>query len=337
LLPVRETEIGELPYGRTKAVNYYLGIDGGGSKTTCAVGDETAELAKVTTGPSNITRVGESRTRESLREAISQACAAAHIDPRQIGYACVGIAGAGREDIASAVGKVVAELTPAKIEVVGDMEIALQAAFGVGPGVVVIAGTGSIAYGRDAHGRTTRAGGWGFAVSDEGSAHWIGRAAVSSLLRAVDEAGNGDQSPAEAPPFLRGLRVAWNISSIGEMVRIANSNPDFAELFPAVLASADAGDAVARGVLALAAAELAQLAGIVVRRLFGDDNASPIPLAIVGGVFRHAATVREVFQNAVCAANPEVHVNPEIVEPVRGALQRARKAGREAAWERNER
>jgi len=311
-------------------VSYYLGIDGGGSKTTCVVGDETSQLATVTTGRSNIIRVGKSCARKSLHDAISQACAAGRIDPRQIDYACVGVAGAAREEIASAIRTIVAELTPAKIEVVGDMEIALEAAFGVGPGVIVIAGTGSIAYGRDAHGRTARAGGWGFAVSDEGSAHWIGRTAVASLLRAIDKGEKeGQISGEEVSPFFRGLQAAWNISSIGELVRIANSNPDFAELLPAVLAAADARDAVAQHVLALAAAELAQLAGIVVRRLFGAHAASPVPLAIVGGVFRHAATVREVFQNAICAANPKVRVNGDIVEPVRGALQRARRAGRE--------
>jgi glucosamine kinase len=310
-------------------VTYYLGIDGGGSKTTCAVGDKTSPLATVTTGPSNIIRVGESCARKSLYDAISQACLAAHIDPRQIDYACVGVAGAGREEIAGAVRKIVAEFTPAEIEVVGDMEIAMEAAFDARPGVIVIAGTGSIAYGRDAHGRSARAGGWGFAVSDEGSAHWIGRASVAGLLRSIDDGEKEDRNSAGATPFFRELQAAWNISSIGELVRIANSNPDFAELFPAVLAAADAGDAVAQRILGLAAAELAQLAGIVVRRLFGAHNASHVPLAIVGGVFRHAATVREAFQDTICAANPAVRVNPEIVEPVRGALQRARKVGRE--------
>ena len=70
---------------------------------------------------------------------------------------------------------IVAEILPTPIEVVGDMLIALEAAFDSGPGVIVIAGTGSIAYGRNRQGTTVRAGGWGFAIGDEGSAHWIGR------------------------------------------------------------------------------------------------------------------------------------------------------------------
>jgi glucosamine kinase len=165
-------------------VAYYLGVDGGGSKTTCVVGDESSILAAFTVGASNITRVGETGAREALHRAIREACQAAGINPQQVLRACVGAAGAGRSEIAGAVRKIVAQIVSGEIEVVGDMEIALAAAFGSGPGVIVIAGTGSIAFGRDAQGRTARAGGWGFAVSDEGSAHWIGRASVSAVLRA---------------------------------------------------------------------------------------------------------------------------------------------------------
>src|ERR1019366_6521277 len=219
----------------------------------------------------NITRVGEARARESLHQAIREACAAAKVDPQQVQRACIGAAGAGREEIASMVRKIVAEIIPGEIDVAGDMQIALAAAFGEGPGVVVIAGTGSIAYGRDAQGRTARAGGWGFAISDEGSAHWIGRAAVSSLLRGIDQSvyqGTDHQAAAEALPLFRALKAAWNLHSLDEFVRAANSNPDFAALFPAILATADGGDALAQRVLAQAGGELAQLAEIVVRRLF---------------------------------------------------------------------
>jgi N-acetylglucosamine kinase-like BadF-type ATPase len=315
-------------------VAYYLGIDGGGSKTACVVGDESSLLTTVTAGPSNIMRVGEVRARESLHEAICRACASAKIDPRQVQRACIGIAGAGREEIADTVRKIVAEIIPGGIEVVGDMEIALAAAFGVGPGVIVIAGTGSIAYGRDAQGRTARAGGWGFAISDEGSAHWIGREAVSILLRAIDqELGQeanqekDQQAATQASPLFRELTRAWNLSSIDELVRAANSDPDFAALFPAVLAAADGEDTLAQRVLEQAARELAQLAGVVVQRLFAEDraDASVVPLAMAGGVFRHSAAVRESFRDEVQQLDSRLEVNPRIVEPVAGALQMARR------------
>jgi glucosamine kinase len=319
-------------------VAYYLGIDGGGSKTRCVVGDESSLLATVAAGPSNITRVGETRARESLHRAIREACAAAKIDAGQLRHACIGASGAGREEIASIVRRIIAEVIPGEIEIVGDMQIALEAAFGAGPGVIVIAGTGSIAYGRDAKGRTARAGGWGFAISDEGSAHWIGRMAVATLLRAVDEAGddrtksvqgNDARIEPEASPLFNELKAAWKLESLEQVVRTANATPDFAALFPAVLSAAGAADTVAQCVLAQAGTELAQLAGIVVRRLFPEQLSSAssvVPLAMVGGVFRHAPKVRELFYNEVRSAHSNVVVNPDVIEPVHGALRRARRA-----------
>ena len=116
---------------------YYLGIDGGGSKTTCAIGDESSQLATAIAGPSNITRVGESRARESLHQAIRDACAAAQIVPQQIQRACIGVAGAGREEVATVVRNIVAEVIGGDVEVMGDMPIALEAAFGKEPGVTL--------------------------------------------------------------------------------------------------------------------------------------------------------------------------------------------------------
>lgn len=307
---------------------FYLGIDGGGSKTTCAVGDETSLLAKVTAGPSNITRVGEARAREALQKAIREACAAAQIMPHQVQSACIGVAGAGREENASAVHEIVAEIIPGEIEVVGDMEIALAAAYGSGPGVVVIAGTGSIAYGRDAEGRTARSGGWGYAISDEGSAHWIGCAAVSALLRVFDQSEDA-RSAAEASPLFAEMKTAWGLLSIEELAPAANGGSRFARLFPAILAAADAGDTLAQRVLAQAGRELAQLAAIVFRRLFaeGNGNSPSARLALAGGVFRHSPIVREVFCDEVHKLDPRIEVSPQTVEPVAGALQMARGNG----------
>lgn len=310
-------------------VAYYLGIDGGGTKTTCAVGDEHSVLASSTAGPSNITRVGEKRARESIHQAIRSTCEAAKLSPSEIKRVCIGAAGAAREEAATALRKFSEELIHGEIEVVGDMAISMEAAFGAGPGVIVIAGTGSIAYGRNIHGATARAGGWGFAIGDEGSAHWIGRKALSQLLRAVDERAKGSlsQNIAQADfisgSLFRELMLVWKVDSLEELARRANSDSDFSALFPAVLASADSGDDLAREVLEKAATQLLRLAAIVIRRLFpeGDD----VTLAMAGGVFRHSKTIRQLFCDQVLAAHPKAILNQELVEPVHGALKMARK------------
>jgi N-acetylglucosamine kinase-like BadF-type ATPase len=304
-------------------VPYYLGIDGGGTKTTCAVGDDSRLLATATAGPSNIVRVGEVVARESLQASVRQACAAAGISLDQVVRTCVGGSGAARPELAAAVRGFLAEILSSPVDVVGDMEIALDAAFDTGPGVIVIAGTGSIAYGRDRHGNTARAGGWGFAIGDEGSAHWIGRSAVAAVLRA------SDAGPDAAERLVRSDLVAsfcktWGVNSLIELARVANAvpPPDFSALFPAIAAS---NHELARQVLADAGRELARIAVVVIRRIFADDSA-PVPVAMTGSVFRHATATREHFYNELRRVEARAEVKPEVVEPVEGALRMARRA-----------
>jgi N-acetylglucosamine kinase-like BadF-type ATPase len=311
---------------------YYLGIDGGGTKTRCLLADETTVLAKAMTGGSNIVRLGEMQAREALHTAIRQACATARISPDQIRAVCIGAAGAARPEIAAKISSILAELISdisfTNIEVVGDTEIALEAAFGAGPGVIAIAGTGSIAYGRDAAGHTARAGGWGFAISDEGSGHWIGRRAISAILNARDQG---------LETKLTSLVLqAWKLTALDELVQQANSTPppDFPRLFPIVLRAADAADAIARDLLADAGAKLATLAAIVVRRLVPHAPlpmlpvatlpVAMLPIAMTGSVFRQSPYVRQVFYNALQTSFPGIDVRQDLADPVEGALARAR-------------
>ncbi len=312
----------------------YLGIDGGGTKTTCVVADEQRTLGNATSAGSNITRLGEARVREALHAAVRDACRAANIDPSEVESACIGLSGAGRPEVRDVIAGIMREVLQGRIAVVSDLETSLEAAFGGGPGVIVIAGTGSIAYGRDAHGKTARAGGWGLAISDEGSGQWIGRAAVSAVLNANDAGEN--------PPLLKTIFSLWNLASPDELVRHANASPppDFSSLVPAILsAAADSAaehprpsrawtghprDPVAESVLRRAGSELAALAGNVIRRLFaGEDN---VPIAMIGGVFRQSELVRQVFYNGITAEFPRANVRPTVVDPVEGALALARKA-----------
>jgi glucosamine kinase len=313
-------------------VHYYVGIDGGGTKTTCAVGDDLRLLSTATAGPSNIVRVGEVQARESLKQSVCQACAAAGITPARISRTCVGGSGAARPELAAMVRGFLAEILPTPIDVVGDMEIAVEAAFDNGPGVIVIAGTGSIAYGRDRQGKTARAGGWGFAIGDEGSAHWIGRAAVSALLRAADLDGEGDpaRTALQNSSFAAALFKAWGVTSFLDLARAANSipSPDFASLFPALASSQDD---LAKQVLNNAGRELARVAALVIRRLFPVSGEGDVPVAMIGGVFRHAPLVRQFFYNELRQLDARAEVRPDVVEPVEGALRMARRAGSKGA------
>jgi glucosamine kinase len=296
---------------------FYLGIDGGGSKTCCLVGDETSILGKGSGGGSNVVRLGKARAEESLSAAIGQACSAAGILPSQIARTCMGAAGGLRPQIAEDLRRTLSEVVGGQVNIVGDMEIALEAAFHGGPGVVVIAGTGSIAYGRNEKGETARVGGWGFAISDEGSGHWIGRAAIGAALRALDEGKDCG--------LLQVIIDAWKFESREQLIVSANATPapDFSSLFPVVVAAAEQGEAVAAEVLTRAGGELASMAEIAIGRLFDDSNSVPVGMA--GGVFRHGALVREVFYNELSACSVSARPGSSVVEPVEGALAMARR------------
>jgi N-acetylglucosamine kinase-like BadF-type ATPase len=307
---------------------YYLGIDGGGTKTRCVLADETSVLARAMTGGCSVIRFGEQKAREALHSAIGQVCASARISPDRISGICIGVTGAARPAIAEKIRGILRELisegAPAKIEVIGDHEIALEAAFGAGPGVIAIAGTGSIVYGRDARSHTARAGGWGFAISDEGSGHWIGRGAISAILNARDEG---------LDTALTGMVLnAWKLATLDALVQHANSTPppDFPRLFPVVLRAADEGDSIARKLLSDAGTKLADLTAIVIRRLkshaVADVHLAPgLPVAMTGSVFRQSSRVREVFYNELQVSFPGLDVRQDLVDPVEGALARARR------------
>jgi glucosamine kinase len=299
---------------------YYLGIDGGGTKTRCVLADETTVLAKAMTGGCSVIRHGEQQAREAIHTAIRQVCAVAKISPDRVSAICIGATGAARPEIAAKIRSILAELVPeafTRIEVVGDTVIALESAFGAGRGVIAIAGTGSIVYGRDAAGQAARAGGWGFAVSDEGSGHWIGRRAVSAVLSSRDQ----DLETALTAMIFQ----AWKINTIDELVQQANSTPppDFPRLFPVVLRAADDGDTIARELLSDAGVRLAELVATVVHRLATRGDAS-LPVATTGSVFRQSPDVRQVFYNILQQRLPGIDVRHDLADPVEGALARAR-------------
>ncbi len=298
----------------------YLGIDGGGSKTSSLVGDGQRLLGSGSSEGSNVVRVGEARARQALHSAIRQACDAAKIVPAQVQNTVIGMAGAGRPEVRQLVQQMAREILGGIVRVVGDMEIAMSAAFGDGPGVIVVAGTGSIAFGRNLVGQTARAGGWGFAISDEGSGHWIGRAAIAGTFRALD------QDRGENTPLLEVLCKCWGLATHEQLVLAANATPapDFAGLFPVVVSASESGDPIALSILTQAGRELASLAATVVRRLFPDPSSARVAMA--GGVFRHSSTVRQVFYNQLQAENSGITIAEEVVEPVRGALELARRS-----------
>ncbi len=304
-------------------MSYYLGLDGGGTKTECAVLDSSGTVvSQAAAGPSNPLRVGFEQAFAALHSAATAALVSGNLEARELRAVCAGLAGAGRPNVASRVALFLEKTFPDCLtHVTTDLEVTLEAAAGDGPGVVLIAGTGSSAYGRNAAGETARAGGHGPWLGDAGSAFDIGRRAVIGVARARDLV---------APPtgldeqILAALGLAdWD--ALTESIA-ADADNIFPRIFPVVIAAADAGDMAAREILLAAAAALAELAGLVVRRL-GLAEAEFV-LSKAGGVFRRR-TLLDARLDAVLASEfPRATIGVlEIPAAVGAARLAARLAG----------
>jgi glucosamine kinase len=300
-------------------MSLYLGIDAGGTKTDCAVSNGAELLGQASAGSCKLARAGPVRARENLQAAILQACSAAKASVGEIQHVCIGMAGASIPEAVSWAQETIREIIPAAtIYVAGDHIVAHRAAFGTSPGVLVISGTGSIAFGRNQAGETARAGGWGPNVSDEGSAFWVGREAVMAALRAYDTGGDNSLLPI--------IAQAWKVAP-EEVVRAANAaEPRFSELAGPIAEAAQAGDPMARDITDRAGKALALLGGAVIQRLW--PRGGVVPVALAGGVLQGSTLVRQSFKEAMRLQQPQAAVSFAYVRPVLGALEIAAQRGR---------
>jgi N-acetylglucosamine kinase-like BadF-type ATPase len=262
---------------------YYIGFDGGGTKTECVLLDGAEQLlATGLAGPSNPLRAGFEQAFVSLAAAAGHVLTAARIEAGQIDAVCAGIAGAGRPRVRKKIRDYLVGAFPrAVVHVTTDLDIALEAVAGEGPGVVLVAGTGSAAYGRDADGRTARAGGHGPWIGDEGSAFDIGRRAVAAVAQARDGMAPVTSLADMIPAALECADWETLLESIAEA-------PDevLPRIFPIVAQAAGAEDSPAQEILYAAAVALSALAISVARRLDLADN--KFALGKIGGVFGHS-------------------------------------------------
>ena len=221
-----------------------LGVDGGGSKTRAVVADGAGEvLGEGLAGPSNPLRVGVDEAAGAIRDAVDRACAEAGVRRAEIVAAEVGLAGVKRADIRERMRAAVAELGFKTVEVVTDADIALYGATEGKPGLVIIAGTGSVCCGINARGRRACAGGWGPVVGDEGSGSWIARRALQAVARATD--GRGRRSSlVEAACDYFNVAAADDLSTAVYAPNVTNSR--IAGFGGRVVEAAKRRDAVAR-------------------------------------------------------------------------------------------
>jgi N-acetylglucosamine kinase-like BadF-type ATPase len=302
-------------------MNYFLGFDGGGTKTECVLVDSDGHvLAQALGGPSNPLRTGYAKAWFALSAVADAVLAKQHIKATDIRGICAGLGGSGRPRAARRVASFFERAFPqAVVQVTTDIEIALEAAVGAGEGIVLIAGTGSVACGRNAAGQTARAGGWGPWIGDEGSAFDIGRRAVRAVTRARDGLG----PPTQLADRVLGPVECPNWDALIE--RIAK-NPDevFPRIFPLVVEVADGGDAPAREILLEAAVALSELARAVIEAL-GLGNRTFL-LAKAGGAFGRSAILDQAVDAHLARIALRARIDPLRTAPALAAAHRARLA-----------
>jgi N-acetylglucosamine kinase len=298
----------------------FLGVDGGQSGTTALIGDETGRIVgEGEGGPCNHAAAGEGRAKleRAVAESLGGACAQAGIDPSTVSFeaACFGMSG-GPDDKREILAGI---LRTARLVVTNDAVIALAGATSTGQGIITIAGTGSIAFGRNAAGRSARSGGWGYIFGDEGGGFDIARQALRAALRMEEGWG--------PPTALREILLSATGATDANDLLHRFYTPEWprarvAKLARLVDSAATDSDAVAIEILRGEAQQLAMMAGAVRAQLWtaGEE----VEVAYIGGVFE-SDLLRESFRMLV-ELNEGVCCAPPRHGPAAGALLEAYRA-----------
>ncbi|MGH9944409.1 MAG: N-acetylglucosamine kinase [Pyrinomonadaceae bacterium] len=298
----------------------YLGVDGGGTKTHAVIVDRQNRIVgEGTSGPSNPLRVGVSPAAAAVREAVDRACAAAGVRRGDVLALGVGLAGVRRADLSERMREALHALQLDPAEIVTDADIALFGATNGAPGLVVIAGTGSICCGRNARGRVAYAGGWGPIVGDEGGGSWIARRGLRAVAHAADGRGPETALSLAACEY-------FNVSTPGDLATAIYApnmtNERLAGFGRHVVEAAQQHDAEARDILKAAGVELGLAAGAVVRQLRMERE--KFQVAYVGGIFHAGEFILGSLREAVTRVAAGASFGPPQLVPAVAAAYMAR-------------
>jgi len=296
---------------------HVLGVDAGATKTVCLLADRRGRVVAEARGPgANLAVDEELGVEKVLHGVMEEASRGLHEPPAAV---CLGMAGVDRPEDGRMARTIMRRLGyRSRVLVVNDALLALVAGVDRGPGIVVIAGTGAIAYGRNTQNLAARAGGWGHLLDDEGSGYWIGVRALQAVMREADGRG-------PATDLTPRILAHFGVASASDLVHVVYyrdlSRQEIAALSMLVQQSQDAGDATACEILETGAGELARAARSVSARLGLDNEAFSYVLA--GGVFRVVPSLARRLAERLIAAAPRSSVIPLEVEPAVGAVRLA--------------
>ena len=306
-----------------------LGVDGGGSRCAAVLarvppaGGVLEIIGRGRGGPANPRVAGHDVARDSITAAMAAAFTDAGLECRPVTSACLGLAGVGRpEDRDAVCGWATQAAVADRVHVVTDGLVLFADAVTEPWGVVLIAGTGSLALARQrgaglsAAAPVDRCGGWGPLLGDEGSGHAIGLAGLKAAMRAAD--GRGPETILREA-LLRRFAVAEAAELVGRLHAPEVGRREIADVAREVIAAADVGDAVASAIIAAAAADLA--AHVRTLAIRGEFAAGVYPLRLAGGLLTGAATLRRLLVDSLSASGHEPASVTVVAEPAVAAAR----------------
>ncbi|EST54781.1 N-acetylglucosamine kinase [Brevibacillus panacihumi W25] len=287
---------------------WVIGIDGGGTKTRAAIADTRGQVAAIMTGDaSNPLSRPWTDVEQTLRELIEALLRSVEAGSEDVAALYLGLAGADRALVANQIASAFGQEWQGRLFVDNDATAALYAGTWGEPGIVLIAGTGSIAYAIDRHEQRHRAGGWGYLLGDEGSGFDLGKQAVVAVLRAFDGRGEAT-SLTEA--LLAHFAIRSPVDAIALIYGSPNPRKELADCSRLVEQAAQEGDAVAKRIIQHAAASLVELVLACQRQL--DE---PLPVVLAGGLLSADTSLKRELEKKA-----SFELCPPVVTPVVGAL-----------------
>ena len=308
-----------------QAMGLFLAIEAGGTKTKSLLADDTKILARAVAGDVRLTHISETEASTHLRTMLRELSRLANVTLGNVDQTCFGLPGLSIDAVREWAEREIGALVGGDLHLVGDQEIALAGAFHGGPGILIVADKGSNVVGRAADGSIYQAGGWGPALSDEGSGFWIGQEALRAGFWAKDRG--------IATTLLAEIGEYWGLKSLGEIVEMANASPgpNLPALVPTIMRCAEAGDELAIAVLERAGVELAEQAALVALKMKESGGRRKIEAACTGSILEHISLVRAAMVAALKTSSPGVKVFEGVVDSLEGALWQAREAGKKAS------
>lgn len=292
-----------------------MGLDGGGTKTDCVLMDDAGNvLARGRGGPSNPSRIGVEAAARGVKEAATAALASAAFEMAQVTDVCAGLAGVALRERAEAMTKLLSTFfAPARFELCTDLDLALGAA-GARTAIVLVAGTGSAAIGRDATGRIARSGGYGPKKSDEGSAFAVGKHALTEVARAAGQ---------DAKNLRAKILQLLAANSLEKFIGLegAEADENYPRVFPVVANAADEGNEIAMKLLREAAENLAGFVAGVQQELKLSET--KFVLGKTGGMIGRSNYFDEVLDAGLCRAAPQAKLKVLRTPLVEVAARRA--------------